>query len=173
MRRLTQRDGGLFPKPAEIKMTCSCPDWAGMCKHVAATLYGVGVRLDTAPELLFTLRNVDHLELIGRAVDADNLDRTLQGKADNVLAGADLGAVFGIELDTGNGVRDEAGKVAAGVAQDSRRRGQRKPAPLSGEGKPAVRKRATEALVERAPRRGKKPARAERKTRAGCMSSSK
>src|SRR4029077_7199476 len=64
MQRLSQRDGGLFPQPKEIELKCSCPDWAGMCKHVAATLYGVGARLDTAPELLFTLRHVDHLELI-------------------------------------------------------------------------------------------------------------
>ena len=33
---VTAHDGGLFPKPSEIKMSCSCPDWAGMCKHVAA-----------------------------------------------------------------------------------------------------------------------------------------
>ena len=49
MQRLTERDAGLFPKPAEIKMQCSCPDWAGLCKHVAAVLYGVGARLDVQP----------------------------------------------------------------------------------------------------------------------------
>ena len=53
---VTQRGGGLFPKPAEIKMTCSCPDSAGMCKHVAAVMYGVGSRLDDKPDLLFLLR---------------------------------------------------------------------------------------------------------------------
>src|SRR5439155_19836511 len=58
---VTRRDSGLFPKPSEIRMTCSCPDWAGMCKHIAATLYGVGARLDRQPELLFKLRRVDHL----------------------------------------------------------------------------------------------------------------
>src|SRR5688572_11664241 len=62
MQRLTQRNDGLFPQPKEIKMRCSCPDWAGLCKHVAATLYGVGARLDAAPELLFALRGVDHME---------------------------------------------------------------------------------------------------------------
>jgi uncharacterized Zn finger protein len=97
MQRLTQRDGGLLPQPKEIKMSCSCPDWAGMCKHVAATLYGVGARLDKEPELLFTLRHVDHLELIHSAVTADNLEQAFQGGSS--LAGADLGEVFGIELE--------------------------------------------------------------------------
>ena len=83
MQRLTQRETGLFPQPKEIKMKCSCPDWAGMCKHVAATLYGVGARLDSAPVLLFTLRHVDHLELISQAVAADNLSQAFQGKDEN------------------------------------------------------------------------------------------
>ena len=59
---------GLFPKPKEIKMRCSCPDYAGMCKHLAAVMYGVGNRLDSSPELLFVLRGVDHLELIEQAI---------------------------------------------------------------------------------------------------------
>ena len=99
MQRLSQRAGGLFPQPSEIKMKCSCPDWAGMCKHVAATLYGVGARLDSAPELLFTLRDVDHLELISQAVAADNLNQAFQGKAENALPATDLGEIFGIELE--------------------------------------------------------------------------
>jgi uncharacterized Zn finger protein len=99
MQRLSQRDGGLFPPPKEIDMDCSCPDWAGMCKHVAAVLYGVGARLDTAPELLFTLRHVDHLELITTAASAENLDHSLAAGAASALATADLGAMFGIELD--------------------------------------------------------------------------
>jgi uncharacterized Zn finger protein len=100
MQRMTERDGGLFPKPSEIEMDCSCPDYAGLCKHVAAVLYGVGARLDNSPELLFTLRAVDHFELIGQAVAAENLDKTLSSADDGILAGSDLGAMFGIELDT-------------------------------------------------------------------------
>jgi uncharacterized Zn finger protein len=67
MERVCREGDGLFPAPGEIKMSCSCPDWAGMCKHVAATLYGAGARLDAAPELLFTLRGVDRAELITTA----------------------------------------------------------------------------------------------------------
>ena len=106
MQRLTQRDSGLFPQPREIKMTCTCPDWAGMCKHVAATLYGIGARLDSAPELLFTLRAVDHLELISQAVAADNLTEALQGDGKPALAASDLGEIFGINLDTGRASED-------------------------------------------------------------------
>ncbi|MBL3591178.1 MAG: hypothetical protein JMN24_15505 [gamma proteobacterium endosymbiont of Lamellibrachia anaximandri] len=60
MEIVTDRNKGLFPKPSEIKLSCGCPDWAEMCKHVAAVLYGIGSRLDHQPELLFLLRNVDH-----------------------------------------------------------------------------------------------------------------
>ncbi len=101
MERLTQRDGGLFPKPGEIKMRCSCPDSAWLCKHLAAVMYGVGARLDLSPELLFTLRAVDHLELIGQAVTADNLDKTLGAGQQTGLADSDLGELFGIEIDSG------------------------------------------------------------------------
>ncbi len=100
MQRLTRIDGGLFPKPKEIKMQCSCPDSAGLCKHIAAVLYGVGARLDHSPELLFALRNVDHLELIGQAVTAENLDRALAGDAAEALSANDLGEMFGIELES-------------------------------------------------------------------------
>src|SRR3990172_13048281 len=67
MTRICQARTGLFPAPAEIEFTCSCPDWASMCKHVAAVLYGVGARLDERPELLFKLRKVDEKDLIGKS----------------------------------------------------------------------------------------------------------
>jgi uncharacterized Zn finger protein len=115
MQRLSQRDGGLFPQPKEIKMNCTCPDWAGMCKHVAATLYGVGARLDKAPELLFTLRDVDHLELISQAIAAENLNEALEGRAEVALAKSDLGEIFGIDLDVSGSARTEASSAEAGV----------------------------------------------------------
>ena len=114
MGRLTQPGDGLFPKPAEIAIHCSCPDYAYLCKHAAAVLYGVGARLDTAPEMLFTLRQVDHLELISHAAEAESLDRRLSGSA-STLAGADLGEVFGIELDTGSGARPANAKQEQAV----------------------------------------------------------
>ncbi|HWR73137.1 MAG TPA: hypothetical protein VN604_08195, partial [Nitrospirota bacterium] len=65
-----RRDTGLFPSPKEIDFDCSCPDWASMCKHVAAALYGVGARLDEDPSLFFTLRGVDTGELVSRTVSS-------------------------------------------------------------------------------------------------------
>jgi uncharacterized Zn finger protein len=125
MQRLTRTEDGLFPRPREIQMDCSCPDWAGMCKHVAAVLYGVGARLDAAPELLFTLRNVDHLDLVAKAVAAENLERSLGGPADAALAGSNLGEMFGIELESSaaptkkprRGKRPVAAQPAATVDQ--------------------------------------------------------
>jgi uncharacterized Zn finger protein len=99
MKRLTHPEGGLFPRPKEIDMDCSCPDWAVLCKHVAAVLYAVAARLDTEPQLLFTLRDVDHTELISQAVAAENLERSLSAGADNALAGSNLDELFGIEID--------------------------------------------------------------------------
>jgi uncharacterized Zn finger protein len=99
MRRLTHSETGLFPQPKEIKMSCSCPDSAGLCKHLAAVLYGVGARLDGEPQLLFVLRGVDHAELVSQAVAEGNLETALSGSGDS-LVGTDLGAMFGIELDS-------------------------------------------------------------------------
>jgi uncharacterized Zn finger protein len=96
MRIITHRDGGLFPKPAEIQMECSCPDSATMCKHVAAVMYGVGARLDLQPELLFALRNTDHADLIAQATDFD-VSRSASGR--KTIADEALGGIFGIELD--------------------------------------------------------------------------
>lgn len=95
MRLLTDPQDGLFPKPKEIRFDCSCPDHADMCKHVSAVLYGVGVLLDTKPELLFTLRGVDQAELLSNASSAAITDLSASG---GDLAGADLSAIFGIDL---------------------------------------------------------------------------
>lgn len=98
MAVLTDLDSGLFPKPKEIRFDCSCPDYADMCKHVAAVLYGVGMMLDEKPELLFTLRGVDHGELISKAGQAA-VEELGSGGGD--LADADLSALFGIDLSEG------------------------------------------------------------------------
>ena len=95
MMMVTDRDQGLFPKPKDIRMRCSCPDYAGMCKHVAAVMYGVGNRLDSSPELLFVLRAVDHRELIEQAIPAT--PSTRKGHAP-LIATDDLGAIFDIEI---------------------------------------------------------------------------
>jgi uncharacterized Zn finger protein len=97
MAIITHRTEGLFPKPAEITMSCSCPDFATMCKHVAATLYGVGTRLDDRPELLFVLRGVDHLTLIGEAVQVGTL---AVKKAGTAFGDAELSEVFGVDIET-------------------------------------------------------------------------
>jgi uncharacterized Zn finger protein/DNA-binding transcriptional regulator YiaG len=95
MAIVTDRHHGLFPQPGEIALDCSCPDWADMCKHVAAVLYGVGSRLDSRPELLFLLRDVDAQELI-----AAEMALPEAATASDILADDQLGAIFGIDLDT-------------------------------------------------------------------------
>jgi uncharacterized Zn finger protein len=96
MRAVTHAEAGLFPERRQIGMSCSCPDWASVCKHVAAVFYGVGARLDQRPELLFELRGVDHRDLIGEGARALS-QVTARGRGRR-LASDDLAAVFGIEL---------------------------------------------------------------------------
>lgn len=97
MSVVTDRQQGLFPLPGEIRLKCSCPDWAVMCKHVAAALYGVGARLDEAPELLFLLRGVDHEELI--SADAGVAAAVAGSKGGRRRIADDAVAdVFGIEM---------------------------------------------------------------------------
>lgn len=97
MTIVCDRKKGLFPLSSDIKLSCSCPDGAVMCKHVAAVLYGVGARLDHSPEQLFQLRGVDHQELVD--VNAA-IDAATQGKGSRRrhLAGASIADVFDIEL---------------------------------------------------------------------------
>lgn len=97
MERITRPGTGLFPSPTEISFSCSCPDSAAMCKHVAATLYGIGARLDSAPELLFGLRKVDAKELIARAGEGGTPVQKLPG-AGRILDSSKLADVFGIDF---------------------------------------------------------------------------
>lgn len=95
MSIVTDRNKGLFPLPGQISLACSCPDWAVMCKHVAAVLYGVGARLDETPQLLFLLRGVDHEELVDTEADLTAASETSGRRriADDAIAD-----VFGIEM---------------------------------------------------------------------------
>lgn len=99
MTKVTDRKRGLFPQPKQIEFSCSCPDWASMCKHVAAVLYGVGARLDHKPELLFHLRQVDHSELVA---DGSSVDAIVAGKSSRRRRTIDpdsLGSLFEIDMD--------------------------------------------------------------------------
>ena len=97
MERICQQNAGLFPSPKEIKLSCSCPDWAEMCKHVAAVLYGIGARLDKQPELFFRLHGVDEKELIVHADAALPLAKKGPAAA-KVLGGKDLSELFGLDM---------------------------------------------------------------------------
>jgi uncharacterized Zn finger protein len=97
MERICRQGDGLFPTPAEIRFSCTCPDHASMCKHVAAVLYGVGARLDVQPELLFHLRAVDERDLIAQIDSALPL-ATADSSSGKLLETDDLSALFGLEL---------------------------------------------------------------------------
>ncbi len=89
---------GLFPSPKEIHFDCSCPDWADMCKHVAAVLYGIGARFDNDPMLFFKLRDVDFTELLKKSIDEkiDSMLKNADKKSKRVIDDADISELFGV-----------------------------------------------------------------------------
>jgi uncharacterized Zn finger protein len=145
MRVITDRDSGLFPAPSEINKSCSCPDWAGLCKHLAAALYGIGARLDEKPELLFLLRGVDHTELLEGAPAATGT------AGPSTLDSADLADVFGIEIAAPDATKKSsalkkpaASRPANPQSLRSRKRGE-KLGQKSGTGFPACELAQTQA----------------------------
>ena len=97
MQIVTDPKTGLFPDPNEITLSCDCPDWADMCKHIAAVLYGIAARLDHQPELLFVLRNVDHEALISAELD---MQTATSGKSKRRrLTTQNLSNVFGVDIE--------------------------------------------------------------------------
>jgi uncharacterized Zn finger protein len=97
MHRIACPGVGLFPSPKEIKFSCSCPDAAAMCKYVAATLYGIGARLDAEPELLFRLGMVDSQELVAR-VGEGRLQIQQRVARSRILESPKLAGVFGLDV---------------------------------------------------------------------------
>ena len=142
---------GLFPAPKEIKLSCSCPDWAEMCKHVAAVLYGVGARLDEKPELFFTLRGVNVQDLITSASATATSSLAGAPAAGAGLADADLSALFGVEIES------PSAAAAASPAQAAAK------SPAPGKRRPVAKRKA---VVEKKPARKTPPKTRPKKPRA-------
>jgi uncharacterized Zn finger protein len=148
MDRVCREDDGLFPAPKEIKLSCSCPDWADMCKHVAAVLYGVGARLDEEPALLFKLRGVDENQLLANAGQELSLKKAVPATS-KVLDDGDVAALFGLEMvetvradtptppehpqqrKTSRGPKTHAGKRAVAYKNGNRKRANQQETPTA------------------------------------------
>lgn len=93
-----EKEYGLFPAPKEIHFDCSCPDWASMCKHVAAVLYGIGSRLDSNPMLFFELRDIDSQELVRKSVEKklENMLKNAGKKSKREIELKDITDIFGL-----------------------------------------------------------------------------
>ena len=116
MERMCRQGAGLFPKPSEIRFSCTCEDHASMCKHVAAVLYGVGARLDEDPALLFRLRAVEAGDLLADLGNAMPASRPAGGR---VLAAGNVSALFGLDLAEPDG-RSGGGQNGARPSRPSR-----------------------------------------------------
>lgn len=99
MERLCDPKEGMFPSSGQLSLSCSCPDSASLCKHLAAVLYGVGARFDSSPDLLFVLRGVDKLDLVSQAAAGAVAGKKKRAKGE--LKSEELSDIFGIELDGG------------------------------------------------------------------------
>ena len=98
LKDIFTEDGGLFPTPRDISFNCSCPDWAMMCKHVAAVMYGIGVRFDENPFYFFKLRGIDPDRFISVAVES-SVERMLEhanDESDRIIRDEDLTELFGV-----------------------------------------------------------------------------
>lgn len=97
---LKERKYGLFPSPKEIHFDCSCPDWADMCKHVAAVLYGIGARLDENPLLFFELRGIDGARLIKKSMESkvESMLKNAGKKSKREIPKDELQELFGMEF---------------------------------------------------------------------------
>jgi uncharacterized Zn finger protein len=126
MARLCQEKTGLFPSPQEIKFSCSCPDWASMCKHVAAVLYGIGARLDHQPELLFKLRDVDEKQLIAGAGFGLPVAKRVARTA-RVIASDDLSELFGLDMSPGRTSVPEAKRPSVKAKTNGKAKSRSKP----------------------------------------------
>jgi len=160
MTRLSDPRSGLFPTPAEIDFRCSCPDIAQMCKHVAAVLYGVGVRLDDQPELLFTLRRVEAADLVGQVSARPSLAKT---STRTLEVGDDLEALFGVELADDTHKKKAAPATKKKAAPPAKKRAappaKKKAAPPARKkAAPPTRKKAAPPTKKKAASPGKKKA---------------
>jgi uncharacterized Zn finger protein len=147
MARICHEKTGLFPAPADITFSCSCPDWAGMCKHVAATLYGIGARLDGQPDLMFTLRQVKAQDLIAQA-GTDLATKPKRRSTAKGLEGGNLSEIFGIDV--------QAEVPSSSVRATRARTPARKKTPRASAPE-AAKKSTTKKLSTKKPVRKKKP----------------
>ncbi len=157
MDRLCRQGDGLFPVPKDIRFDCSCPDGASMCKHVAAVLYGIGARFDSQPELLFTLRQVDAAELLSQAGSEVG---TSPAAGERTLAGDDVGALFGLEMEGADAATANPKRRQA-VAKAVRAAPAAPAARAAGAAKPSVKPSPPSAKLARAsanPPRARSPA---------------
>ena len=129
MSIVTNCKNGLMPLPGEIKLGCDCPDWATMCKHVAAALYGIGNRLDNQPELLFVLRGVDASELISGDIDMTIAESSAAAKT---IADDKLADIFGTDIDL------DIAEQTAPATKTHKKPSSRQAKPLHKERKPIV-----------------------------------
>ena len=91
----------LFPAPRQIHFSCSCPDWASMCKHVAAVMYGIGARLDEEPIRFFDLRGIQVDDFIARAVESkvESMLKNAACKSSRILSYDHLEGLFGLDIE--------------------------------------------------------------------------
>jgi uncharacterized Zn finger protein len=104
----------LFPaQRGDLTTTCSCPDWANPCKHVAAVYYLLGERFDEDPFLLFELRGRSQEQIIAalrerRAAEAEPTPAPYVSDAVEAVEAPALDACLETYWHVGAGLEDLA-----------------------------------------------------------------
>lgn len=101
----------VFPaRWSDLKMHCSCPDWAVPCKHLAAVIYLLSQQIDADPFLVFSLRGIDLPKLLQqRGVQLDGAGATALPSVAQALFGA---APAAAEPGVAAGERCDAGTLS-------------------------------------------------------------
>ena len=100
----TDEEYGLFPKSNEIDYNCTCLDYEKnmhMCKHIAATMYAIGNKLDNDPLIFFKLRGIDISEFSNKILkkETEFVWNNINGESNRKINSNDISFLFGVDCD--------------------------------------------------------------------------
>jgi len=115
-----QCDTQLFPRSEQdIDMSCTCPDWANPCKHIAAVFYTLGTEFDRDPFLLLLLRGMSREHLLAALREKRAQAAAASAEASAARARADGDRAEGSDCKPGSAAQSSgnASEIWPGVVE--------------------------------------------------------